>query len=192
MELARQRHLEGFLAVHGSAPILLVLARDASSELVTHLVSNVSAQRGAEEPMRALKYETELYTGDWQPKPGAEPFTASDLRLLLAAGTYVVAPLAKRAQDATYMERVSVGRARNKDIVLRDGSVSKFHAWFEVCPDGKVLVADAGSKNGTRVNGATLDAREASPLSLGDRLRFGVVEATLCSPELLWMVLQPG
>jgi pSer/pThr/pTyr-binding forkhead associated (FHA) protein len=88
--------------------------------------------------------------------------------------------------DDSYKERISVGRARNKDIVLRHPSVSKFHGWFEVDERGLFYFTDADSKNRTRVNGALLFPRERSAVHTGDTVRFGSVEAFLCSAEIFW------
>jgi predicted component of type VI protein secretion system len=90
------------------------------------------------------------------------------------------------------MDRISVGRARNKDIVLRHQSVSKFHCWFEVDDVGAFYVTDAGSKNATKVNTKTLKARERTHVEPGDVIRFGSVESILCSPRVLWGALSGG
>jgi pSer/pThr/pTyr-binding forkhead associated (FHA) protein len=90
------------------------------------------------------------------------------------------------------MDRISVGRARNKDIVLRHQSVSKFHCWFEVDDAGAFYVTDAGSKNATKVNANSLKARERTRVEPGDVIRFGSVEAIMCAPRVLWAALGGG
>jgi pSer/pThr/pTyr-binding forkhead associated (FHA) protein len=47
---------------------------------------------------------------------------------------------------------LKIGRNAENDIVLKDMSVSRHHATIEVRGE-KMLVFDAGSKNGTTVNG---------------------------------------
>jgi len=81
---------------------------------------------------------------------------------------------------------------RNKDIVLRHGSVSKFHAWFETNASDGLCVADAESRNATRLNDQMLIAREKAPVHAGDRLRFGTVETILCRPATLWSLVRSG
>ncbi|HEX2676579.1 MAG TPA: FHA domain-containing protein [Polyangiales bacterium] len=110
--------------------------------------------------------------------------SVTDLRERLARAPHFILPLGKRGKDTTYADRVSVGRALNKDVVLRDHSVSKFHAWFEV-ERGQWTVSDAGSTNGTLLNGSKLTAKESFPVSSGDLLRFGSIECTLCAASLL-------
>jgi pSer/pThr/pTyr-binding forkhead associated (FHA) protein len=86
------------------------------------------------------------------------------------------------------VDRISVGRAHNNDIVLRHSSVSKFHAWLE-CDEGRVFyVGDAKSKNGTKVNGEAV-AGELHRLAAGDEIRFGQVVTTICPPDLFWDVV---
>ena len=62
---------------------------------------------------------------------------------------------------------------RDVDIPLHDPSISKLHAIIERI-DGRYVVADLGSKNGTRLNGVPLDGTQA--LAAGDRIQFGNVE----------------
>jgi len=64
---------------------------------------------------------------------------------------------------------ISVGRAPDCDLVLADPTVSKRH--LELRRQGAdVVVADLGSTNGTRVNGAGIQTR---PLADGDEIRLG-------------------
>ena len=67
-------------------------------------------------------------------------------------------------------ERLTVGR-KDCDILLSHESVSRAHATLER-RDGGWLVSDAGSKNGTTVNGVTV-ARQM--LANGDAIGFGRV-----------------
>ena len=60
-----------------------------------------------------------------------------------------------KAPGNPYPDRVSVGRARNCDVVMRDPSVSKLHAHFRV-GGPKLELVDIDSQNGTRVNGRAL------------------------------------
>jgi pSer/pThr/pTyr-binding forkhead associated (FHA) protein len=52
---------------------------------------------------------------------------------------------------------------------------------------GAFFVTDAGSKNATWLNGTPIT--RATFVRAGDTLRFGTVDATLCSPRALWRVL---
>ncbi|MDI3380344.1 FHA domain-containing protein [Xenophilus aerolatus] len=63
----------------------------------------------------------------------------------------------------------SVGRAHGCDLVLDNPQVSRLHACFHATGDG-IEVVDAGSNNGTWVNGRRV---KRSPLFSGDELRLG-------------------
>jgi hypothetical protein len=77
-----------------------------------------------------------------------------------------------------YPSMVTVGRTRNNDIVISDVAISKFHAFFKE-EDGRVVLQDAGSRNGTRLDGeAVPDAKRGKPVEVkaGARVCFGEIE----------------
>ncbi|GMU06293.1 FHA domain-containing protein [Corallococcus caeni] len=107
----------------------------------------------------------------------------------------VVFPLLK-SQGNAFGRGITVGRTSNNDVVLDDGSVSRFHAWFSRdAGDAGFLLTDAGSKNGSYVGGGRLLARKPMPLEDGVRLRFGQVEVSFYTAggfaRLLTVRLQP-
>lgn len=76
-------------------------------------------------------------------------------------------------------KRLSVGRMKENDLVIDDASVSKHHATVMINPQGKLLVADTGSTNGTFINGERIAYGRAFALGGdggGDRVKFGEVE----------------
>jgi len=64
----------------------------------------------------------------------------------------------------------SVGRSDDRDVLLDDVTVSRAHASFERRDDGWYVV-DAGSLNGTYVNGEQVDATK---LATGDEVQVGL------------------
>jgi pSer/pThr/pTyr-binding forkhead associated (FHA) protein len=70
-------------------------------------------------------------------------------------------------------ETITIGRAPDNMIVLDDASVSGRHAQLQRREEVYRL-KDLGSTNGTRVNSETITE---VTLRIGDRLRFGKVEA---------------
>jgi hypothetical protein len=98
-----------------------------------------------------------------------------------------VVPIRKRS-EVSFLHHVSVGRARNHDLVLRHKSVSKFHAWFEATQDVRLFVKDCDSSNHTFVNGKQVKDREE--VRAGDTLRFGSVEGRICTSEGLWRLMR--
>lgn len=93
----------------------------------------------------------------------------------------------RKRDGGGFLEKITVGRTRNHDVVLRDQSVSKFHASFQPRDDGSITVRDMGSKNKTRVNGAIIE--QATVITPGDAVTFGSVETFLCSAAGLWATL---
>ncbi len=80
---------------------------------------------------------------------------------------------------STFPNFISVGRIINNDVVLDDGSVTKFHAYFRV-EGGTLLLCDAGSSNGTFANGKKVPVKDKGSISPKNNmaLRFGTVETT--------------
>jgi hypothetical protein len=94
-----------------------------------------------------------------------------------------------KARNNPYADRISIGRARNCDLVLRDPSVSKLHAHLRD-GGGQLQVVDLGSQNGTKVNGAELVAHTPQVVKLGDQLVFGRVSGKLHDAGSLYALLR--
>ncbi|MEL6338523.1 MAG: FHA domain-containing protein [Myxococcota bacterium] len=97
-----------------------------------------------------------------------------------AAELYEVFPV-RKVLGNPWPDRVSVGRARNSDIVLLDPSVSKLHAHFMDGGRAGFSLVDANSRNGTRVNNEMLVANVAQPVVSGQLLAFGAAELMFLS-----------
>ena len=71
----------------------------------------------------------------------------------------------------------TIGRSRECDIVLGDSNVSRKHAEIRPRGDGWTIT-DLGSTNGVRVNGRQARPNEPQPITSGDDLDVGTVDAT--------------
>jgi hypothetical protein len=91
-----------------------------------------------------------------------------------------------KAEGNPYPERISVGRARNCDVSIRDPSVSKLHAHFKERDGGGYELVDLDSQNGTCVNGKPLSPNRGERVSSGDVLLFGNVSCKLLNAGLLY------
>ena len=83
---------------------------------------------------------------------------------------------------------VTVGRASNNDVAIPDLSISRFHAFLKSRADGGWQLQDAGSTNGTTVNGRAVPQQgHGAPveLSAGDDVRLGQVGLTFLPAEQL-------
>ena len=195
--MAMSQPLGEFTAAFGDASFLLVKLDDPTGELEAGLAALKSSQQSrAQSNLNVLAFHTVVADVNELPKAFAKDDPAgvsvSELRRRLSLARHFAITLDKRVHDGTYVDRISVGRARNKDIVLRHPSVSKFHAWFERDPQGVWCVADAGSKNGTRNNAVEMQARDLVKIKPGDLIRFGSVEAMVCSSDTLWKTVRAG
>jgi hypothetical protein len=192
--LAMTHPIGEFTAAYGNANFLLVKLDDPTGELEAGLAAQQTSQSRAQPNLNVLGFHTVVADLHDTPRALAKDDPAgigvAELRRRLSQARHFAITLEKRVHDGTYQDRISVGRARNKDVVLRHPSVSKFHAWFERTAHGDWCVADAGSKNGTRANAAEVAARELAKIKPGDVLRFGSVEVTLCSADSLWKALR--
>lgn len=113
---------------------------------------------------------TEVKLFDDDEGPAAE--TTASLAL-------VAYPVRRTGRSAGHL--VTIGRASNNDIVIPDLSISRFHAFLKEPADGRFVLQDAGSTNGTTLNGRSVPRQgHGAPLDLkgGDTLRFGQVELT--------------
>lgn len=90
----------------------------------------------------------------------------------LVAGTAHVIPVDQQHRTA-FESIVSVGRADNNDIVLRYPEISKFHAFFQRVREGKYVLVDAESTNGTFLNSSELSPEERVEPQDGDLISFG-------------------
>jgi hypothetical protein len=98
-----------------------------------------------------------------------------------------VYPLAKKP-GASFPDMITIGRTANNDIVLRDVTVSRLHAFFRR-RDDRWVMADAGSKNGTAVEGEPLMPRREREVGSGTGVRIGDLELTFYTAAELFAVL---
>ena len=88
----------------------------------------------------------------------------------------VVLPVKK--VQTTFPSMITIGRAKNNDIIIPDALVSKFHAFFRQLDDGEWGIADAGSANGTRLGEVDLPPKgQPERVRSGDKIVFGGVSA---------------
>ena len=98
----------------------------------------------------------------------------------------VVYPM--RSRDPSKGPIITLGRESKQDVVIPDMSVSRFHAFAKPGPDGALLIQDAGSTNGTTVNGQSVLTTGAGParrLAPGDNVRLGHIELTFTDARAL-------
>jgi len=93
-----------------------------------------------------------------------------------------------RVSKGSLNHLITVGRTAKNDVTISDISVSRFHAFFKHSPTGGFQLHDAGSTNGTIVNGLSVCTREAGPptnVKSGDNIRFGQVDVTFLEVDAM-------
>lgn len=97
---------------------------------------------------------------------------------LEASGAVALHPRLWRLEKSdrnTWRSHISVGRAKNNDVVIRDRAISKLHAHFYVPKEGDagIQICDIGSENGTAVNGEALPQDMPRLVTAGAEIVFG-------------------
>jgi hypothetical protein len=101
---------------------------------------------------------------------------------------HAVYPLVKGEYPATPRGSFYIGRINGNDMIMPDYAISKRHAIIDV-EDGRYYIRDAGSTNGTKINGSRL-AKKRSMLKDKDVVGFARYEFTFLYPKSLYKMLR--
>jgi len=71
-----------------------------------------------------------------------------------------------------FESQITVGRAKNNDIIIRERKISKLHSQFIPAEDGSHQLVEMGSSNGTVVNGIKLKEGKPHGVKSGDKIAF--------------------
>jgi len=77
----------------------------------------------------------------------------------------------EKSDRNAFKSKITVGRAKNNDVIVRAAKISKIHAAFVIGKDEWQIV-DMGSVNGTMVNGKRLEKNQPVKLGSGDMISF--------------------
>jgi hypothetical protein len=123
---------------------------------------------------KPTEFRTVTHKNELPSRPHGQ--TLEDMLLIL--------PLCK-ADGHPFPERISVGRAMNCDVVIRDPSVSKLHGHFRDVGPSSAYFTDAKSSNGSRVDGAQLRPGEAVAIERQMLVSLGRVQLMLvCAADV--------
>jgi hypothetical protein len=84
---------------------------------------------------------------------------------------------------------ITLGRARECEVVLSHPTVSKRHVRFDLNETGVCALTDLGSSNGTFINGVRANPNETVPFQLGDRVRLGALELEFVPASTVYSLL---
>lgn len=118
-----------------------------------------------------------------------EEVTQTALRAPGGDQTLRVYSLLKK-KGAPFSRMITIGRTPNNDVCIANNSVSRFHAFFRDDAE-RWVVCDAGSKNGTSINGTALGFRIESEIASGAIVTMGDVVMKFYVPEDLFDALEP-
>lgn len=133
-----------------------------------------SSGKGLLEPARNIEFRTTTHKVD------AASAKVSEDPLIM--------PL-RKAESNPFPDRISIGRAPNCDVVVRDPSVSKLHGHFRHVTLESAWFTDAKSANGTRVDGSVLQPGLAVEIKQQSLIAFGRVRLMLVSPGHVYDML---
>lgn len=101
---------------------------------------------------------------------------------------HAIYPLVKGEYPATPPGAFYIGRINGNDMIMPDYAISKRHAIIDI-EDGLYYIRDAGSTNGTKVNGERL-GKKRTRLSDKDVIGFARYEFTFLYPKSLYKTLR--
>ncbi len=81
--------------------------------------------------------------------------------------------------DLEQGKRLSIGRTKENDVTIDHTSVSKMHASLLLNSEGKLVIADTGSTNGTYLNGERIAYGKAIAIFPDDKIKFGAIDVAL-------------
>lgn len=127
--------------------------------------------------------------GAWKP-PAKDSPTLTAIRLPTPpppAGEALALALAVRPGKPP---QLTLGRSPTCDIEINDATLSQVHLLFMQSGPSQWTVRDAGSKNGSWLDGAQLIPGEPKPLNNGGRIQTAQVVLTYYEPQGLFTRLQ--
>ncbi len=158
---------------------LIALARSSTREAFAAKLPHLFLALGAPPKTEVPVFATQIVAATPNARPRAGHAGAASLDVVAVT----------KAPDSPYPDRISIGRARNCDVVIRDSSVSKLHAQFVMGAGSKLELCDSSSQNGTAVNGQALSPGVPVQVAPGDSIRLGSLTCHLIDATGLYDLL---
>jgi hypothetical protein len=148
------------------------LLRRRTSQTLVHQQMPVASDWSDE-----LEYNTDVIDVDQIPRRSVGRITGAK-----------IVPIVKSDRNP-FSGQISVGRAKNCDIILRDASVSKHHAYFRVIDAATAELVDMGSQNKTTINAEPIKSNTPVTVVSGDNIAFGSVIGVFVDATRLYQLL---
>lgn len=155
--VARIEALDGFKANDGS--VIAELREQLVDEIANYEKKSSAAER-IHQRKAAMAYKS---ASPYATPRGARVAAPQEANLVGTSGPV-------EQQQFVLMMDNTIGRSTSADIPVTDGSLSRLHTRI-VFVDGKYVLQDLGSTNGTQVNGVPVSSHE---LAHGDVVKLGV------------------
>jgi hypothetical protein len=123
------------------------------------------------------------------PTPDAWTTPVSGREAEQPAATPVLIAVRKRPKANAFPDMVTLGRATNNDIILNDDRVSRVQAFFRQ-EEGRWLVGDMRSTNGTIVNGTPVRDKPVQVAAGSTILLSGAITLLFFDAEALFALLR--
>ena len=136
-------------------------------------------------PPEGTKQPPLLWTSQTNTLQGTTELPAEDRKKLLTAYAdpkTIITPLRKKNRNSK--EDIIIGRGNDCDVRFKTKEVSKIHASLKV-RDGKLLLEDLDSTNGTFINQCQMLPDSLYQISPGQELRFGTTRTAYIDLEHL-------
>lgn len=104
-------------------------------------------------------------------------------------GIISIFPIVK-TRNNPFIKKITVGRASIHDIILKDTSISKFHAYFQVDDNKDYYLVDNDSTNGTKINDKEISSSNFILLKDTDKISFSNMNFIFYKPSTLYDVLK--
>lgn len=105
-------------------------------------------------------------------------------------GLQGIIPIRKEEKSNAFGMMITMGRAKNNDLVVPDKRVSKFHCYFRKLGD-TWKITDANSTNGTKVNATRVPPERSLDLKSGAVIELsGTIKVTYLEADELYEQIQ--
>jgi hypothetical protein len=119
--------------------------------------------------------------GNWKP-PGSTTLVGAGLTTTPIPGRLTGEALALALELKKDGTQLTLGRGPECDAVINDGTLSQLHLVFMQGPNNTWTVRDAGSRNGSSLDGIKLDPGTPKTLKTGSKLTAAQVSFTYYGP----------
>lgn len=119
--------------------------------------------------------------GSWKP-PGSTTLVGPGLSTTPTPSKPAGEALALALEPKRDGGQLTLGRGGECDAVINDGTLSQLHLVFMQAPDKTWTVRDAGSRNGSQLDGVKLEPGHPQPLKTGAKINAAGVTFTFYGP----------